>query len=102
MSRIEDIKNEATAQISEYVNSAECRRVSAEECGLDLRCGQLTLSQEGEILIESHKDATLQYYGGFEYIDATDRVVIGDWVVYSGDSDRVSRCFEWLEEEQED
>jgi hypothetical protein len=63
--------------------------VKAEELGLDSRCGHLRVSTDS-IAVPKNRDNTLQYYGGFEYVDKDHRTEVGDWVFYFDEDNRVS------------
>jgi hypothetical protein len=83
-------------------------RVSADAVGLDVRAGRVWVSREC-IVVSKAGDRSLQYYGGFEYVDRDYRTELGDYVVYLADDDRVNRHIEdWLDastessEEQEE
>ena len=62
--------------------------VKAEELGLDRRCGALYISNDC-IAVPKHRDNSLQYYGGFEYVDKDYRTEVGDWVFYFDEDSRV-------------
>lgn len=62
--------------------------VPATDLGLDIRCGRLFVSDEG-IAVSKDQDRSLQYYGGFEYVDKDYRHELGDFVFYSVDDERV-------------
>lgn len=59
-----------------------------ENVGLDSRCGVIYISEEA-IAVDKHNDRTLQYYGGFEYVNKEYRAEVGDYVFYTADDDRV-------------
>jgi hypothetical protein len=76
-----------------------CDMVRPEKLGLDNRAGwKLYVCKDG-IIVSKDNDRTLQYYGGFEYIDKEDRVEIGKWVFYSSNSDRVAKCLDCFADE---
>ena len=62
--------------------------VPASDLGLDIRCGRLFVNEDG-IAVSKDSDRTLQYYGGFEYVDKDYRHELGEFVFYSVDDDRV-------------
>ena len=64
--------------------------VNAEKLGLDRRCGYLYVGVDC-IAVPKHRDGTLQYYGGFVYVDKDYRTEVGDWVFYFDEDNRVSR-----------
>ena len=96
---IEDKINEFNDEFTDMVH--KMNKVSADKLGLDIRAGYgLWVCEEG-IVVTHAVDRTLQYYGGFEYVDKEDRTVIGNWVFYSRNSGRVQGCLDYYESEQE-
>ena len=71
-------------------------QVSPEELGLDGRAGfQLFVDKEENwIGVLTGSDNSLQYYGGFEYIDKEYRETCGAFVFYSAEADRVRECLD--------
>lgn len=57
--------------------------------GLDNRAGGYVWVDEDTIAVSKTRDGSLQYYGGFEYIDKAYRREMGDYVFYLGDDNRV-------------
>jgi hypothetical protein len=90
-----------TDYIAEVNDTAEqlvqsMARVSADSVGLDARCGRLRINSDC-IVVTKAQDRTMQYYGGFEYVDKDCRTELGDYVVYTADDGRVSRCIDTWE-----
>jgi hypothetical protein len=77
--------------------------VSADKLGLDIRAGYRLLVDTDADIIGVHVSNVrmLEYYGGFEYVDSTCRETIGDYVFFTGGSDRVQDCLEFYNEELE-
>lgn len=75
---------------------AAAREVRPSEMGLDNRAASRLWVGEDFIAVPLGGDRTLQYYGGFEYVDGEHRLVFGDWVFYSTESERVQGCVERL------
>jgi hypothetical protein len=78
--------------INDTVNDAvveHMRPVKAAELGLDPRSyyGPMYVSTEG-IAVEG-ATRTLNYYGGFEYVDDEDVRKYGNWTLYTSESERV-------------
>lgn len=67
------------------------KEYQAKDMGLDPRCGRLYADEE-HIVVDKSRDGTLQYYGGFEYIDKENRIEVGDYVFYSANDSRVNNC----------
>ena len=63
-------------------------KVPAVKLGLDNRCGSLFIDPDC-IAVYKANDRSLQYYGGFEYVDTTFRYEMGDYVFYSYEDSRV-------------
>lgn len=73
--------------------------VRADKVGLDHRAGWVYVNKE---YIAVHGGASsLDYYGGFEYIDPDHTFTCGDFKFYSAESDRVRECIETYYKEVE-
>jgi len=59
--------------------------VLPQDLGLDKRAGYRLYINKEAIAVSESGDRSLQYYGGFEYIDKAYRTELGDWVIYSID-----------------
>lgn len=96
MSQIMDIVFDAEYEIKKVLN--ELPNVSASQLGLDSRAGYSIWVDEDMLIVTKATDRTLQYYGGFEYVDSECRTTIGNYVLYCADSSRVSDCIAHYEE----
>lgn len=85
---------EAIAEVVERNVRDNFEMVSADRLGLDIRAGYKLFVNEDAIAVAKHNDRTLQYYGGFEYVDAEYRVEMGDFVFYMCDDERVREHIE--------
>jgi len=75
------------------------RRVSANELGLDIRCGRAYVGENMDCIVVDEGNArSYNYYGGFEYIDNDDIRKLGEYVIYMDTSDRVRDALESLME----
>jgi hypothetical protein len=94
---ITDIIYDANQAIEDYlVNVAE---VTGEELGLDPRALYRGWADSEVIVVKSEADRSLQYYGGFEYVDKEARTVIGDYVIYNREyDDRVESALDYLKQ----
>jgi hypothetical protein len=81
--------------VSELTNTfvGNMSKVNPEQLGLDNRCGSLFITPDC-IGTYKERDRSLQYYGGFEYVDIEYRYEFGDYVFYSQADKRVSDCLE--------
>lgn len=96
---IETIELSVERHINKHMEQISPAR---DNIGLDPRSAY-TLYVSGEaIAVRNTDDRTLQYYGGFEYVDKEYRKELGDYVFYLADDDRVaghiSRYFDRDEE----
>ena len=75
------------------------RRVSANDLGLDIRCGRAYIGENNDCIIVDDANArSFNYYGGFEYIEDEDVRKLGDYVIYIDTSERVRDALEALME----
>jgi hypothetical protein len=69
-----------------HATMTACR---ADEMGLDSRAGYTLFVNDEYIAVPSSGIRSLEYYGGFEYVDEEYTFVLGDYKFYSTDDDRV-------------
>jgi hypothetical protein len=74
------------------------RRVTANELGLDMRCGRAYVGENMDCIIVDGDARGYNYYGGFEYIDADDIRKLGDYTIFLDTSERVRDALEALME----
>jgi hypothetical protein len=92
---IEDVESKTRRFVNDNMDL-----VPASDLGLDLRCGRLFVNDDG-IAVSKDSDRSLQYYGGFEYVDKDYRHELGEFVFYSVDDDRVREHVETFFNEEE-
>jgi hypothetical protein len=90
-----DVVDEVTYGVERFVAGME--RVSADKLGLDIRCGRVYISRDDRVIVTDNP-RSLDYYGGFEYIDKECRTQLGDYTIYM-ECPRVHDCFDTLEED---
>ena len=73
------------------------RKVKAEELGLDPRAGYRLYVDHDVVGVRTCNIGTLNYYGGFEYVDKEDIKVIGEYTFFLTDSERIQDCIDTLE-----
>ena len=78
------------------------RRVTANELGLDMRCGRAYVGENMDCIVVEGDGHMFNYYGGFEYIADEDKRVLGDYVFYLDTSERVRDALEALMEKDGD
>jgi len=68
-----------------------------QSCGLDTRAIPPSLMySKNMIVVPSNNRGSLDYYGGFEYVDKECITQVGDYVIYSSDDDRVNELIDSL------
>jgi hypothetical protein len=84
-----------TEEIADFMGNyvEKMKRVGAKEIGLDERAGSVWISRSH---IVTDNDRALRYYGGFEYVHDDNKTVLGNYVIYSYDDERVNDCIEHL------
>jgi hypothetical protein len=88
MSMLYNLINEINGKV-EFLIDDEFRLVRPEDVGLDSRAGYTLFINEDYIAVSKSNRRSLDYYGGFEYVDEEHVTVLGDYVFYSSDDKRV-------------
>ena len=82
----------------------ETKKVNAEQLGLDKRAcyGERLIIDtcEGYITVHHNDLNSMNYYGGFEYVDADSITKIGDYTFFMDEDNRVSECINYLKESE--
>ncbi len=86
--KFEDLFFEMNELVDRYLKGAQ--EVLPEDLGLDRRAAYRLFVTEEVIAVIKSNDRSLQYYGGFEYVDKDYRTEIAGWVFYSAEDDRVA------------
>jgi hypothetical protein len=89
-----DLLDEVQDQVERQV--AGMRRVTANELGLDPRCGRAYVDED--CIVVEGDGRSFNYYGGFEYIDSEDVRKLGDYTIYLATASRVQDALESLME----
>ena len=94
-----ELQEQIERKVDQYFEDSAAQRVSAKDLGLDYRAGFVFVSTE-EGWIASRNTRSLEYYGGFEYIDLEYKVTVGEITFYSDDHDRVANAIDYYKETQ--
>jgi len=98
-----DIIDEAINKVEQAVH--QLPRVRADEIGLDRRAGFVYVDTDNQVIIaESGHIRSLEYYGGFEYIDDDCTQTIGQFKIYGvEETSRVRDAIKfYLKEDEEE
>ena len=68
-----------------------------EELGLDFRCGRIYVSVDGDF-VAACNSRSIEYYGGWEYIDSEFKFDAGDYRFYDREADRVDAVIQYYRE----
>lgn len=67
----------------------DCEEVTADKLGLDLRAGHRLWVNADCIVVKTGKRGNLDYYGGFQYVDDSCVLILGEYTVYQANDERV-------------
>jgi hypothetical protein len=87
-----NLEQQVEELVNEYIEESEAVRVSAGDIGLDSRSGVVYISVNEDFVAVSGGGRSINYYGGFEYIDSDYIKTIGHMTFYSGEASRVRDC----------
>lgn len=90
--------------IESYIEDSYVKSVKGSDIGLDPRAGDDILISEQENWVAVRGDYSkriLEYYGGFEYVSADDKKVLGEYTFYFSESNRVRNALECFSEQEE-
>jgi hypothetical protein len=83
-----------------YINESDVVEIGSsglEELGLDFRCGRILISvNEGFVAVRNPR--SIEYYGGWEYIDSELKLDAGDYRFYDSEAGRVDRVIRFYRE----
>ena len=91
--------NDLADQVREMVET-DMHAVKGDDLGLDRRAGYTLFVTEDCIAVETRNRGSLDYYGGFEYVDQDCVNVVGDYVFYDRYDERVADHITFWENHQ--
>ena len=86
--------------VQKYIEESDVVEIGSrglEELGLDFRCGRIVISVD-EGFVAACNPRSIEYYGGFEYIDSEFKLDAGDYRFYDSEADRVDRVIQFYRE----
>ena len=90
-----ELEQQVTELLENYMEEAGAVCVGAEDVGLDYRCGRVHISVDENWIAVEGSTRSIDYYGGFEYIDEYNKKTIGEFTFYEGEEcNRVSSAIE--------
>lgn len=100
MQNIDDLRCEINSRVEEFIDTLNA--VLPEDLGLDRRSAYRLYVNKDYIAVSNRERRTLDYYGGFEYVDKESVFTLGDYTFYSRLDVRVeSHLDEYFEKEKE-
>jgi hypothetical protein len=85
---IHEMIDEISDQVERFVKS-NFARVPADKCGLDIRAGYSLYVNDDAIAVRFTEVRSLEYYGGFEYVERDCVQTLGDFTFYMAEDERV-------------
>jgi len=102
MSDLYTIVNVMNDMVEQFIDD-KFQMVKPKEVGLDTRSSYQLFINEDYIAIRKSDLRSLDYYGGFEYVDEEHVTVLGDYIFYSADDERVQgHLDEFFHQEKEE
>ena len=97
MYKLQQTIENAVQKYIEESDVVEIGSLGLEELGLDFRCGRILISVD-EGFVAACNPRSIEYYGGFEYIDSEFKLDAGDYRFYDSEADRVDRVIQFYRE----
>ena len=95
-----ELERQVEELVMKYLEDSGAVYVGADMVGLDYRSGRVHISvEEGFVAVNGRY--SIDYYGGFEYIDSDYITTIGHITFYSGDHSRVRDCIDYYKQNTE-
>jgi hypothetical protein len=91
-----DLTDEINELVEKFLTNV--KSAPAEEFWLDKRCGTL-LYGDDFIAVENRSLRSLNYYGGFEYVEKEHITTLGDYTFFSDESDRVRNALDFIHDD---
>lgn len=86
--------------VQKYIEESDCVEIGSrglEELGLDFRCGRILISVD-EGFVAAVNPRSIEYYGGWEYIDPEFKLDAGDYRFYDREASRVDSVIKHYQE----
>jgi hypothetical protein len=94
---LEHTIEQAVEQFLKDSNAVEIGSRGLEELGLDFRCGRIYVSVDGDF-VAACNPRSIEYYGGWEYIDSEFKLDAGHYRFYDREADRVDAVIRYYRE----
>ena len=95
-----ELEQQVEELVNKYIEESEAVCVNADQVGLDFRCGMVYVSVADDYVAVSG-NGSINYYGGFEYINSDFITTIGHMTFYSGETERAQDCIRYYIENTE-
>ena len=86
--------------VQKYIEESDVVEIGAtglQELGLDFRCGRILISVD-EGFVAACNPRSIEYYGGWEYIDSELKLDAGDYRFYDSEAGRVDAVIRYYRE----
>tara|TARA_R110002153_G_scaffold36023_6_gene106832 strand:+ start:1526 stop:1840 length:315 start_codon:yes stop_codon:yes gene_type:complete len=93
-----ELNDKIEEMVIECLEEHNVEEVNASKVGLDRRAGTVFVCSE---FIACQSSRSLDYYGGFEYVDEEDTIEVGSYKFYANQNDnRVTSAIEYWEDDK--
>jgi len=93
-----ELEQKVEELVNKYLKDSGAVEVTADKVGLDYRSGRVYISLEEDFIAVKGRTGSIDYYGGFEYIEGEYETRIGNVTFYDSEPDRVRSCLEFYKE----
>lgn len=93
-----ELEQKVNDLVDKHLEASGAVEVTADKLGLDYRSGRVYVSLEEDFIAVKGGTGSIDYYGGFEYIDSEYETSIGNVTFYESEPDRVRSCLEFYKE----
>ena len=97
MYKLQQTIENAVQKYIEESNAVEIGAHGLEELGLDFRCGRILISVN-EGFVAACSPRSIEYYGGWEYIDSEFKLDAGNYRFYDREANRVDAVIRYYRE----
>jgi len=96
-----ELEEKITGMVKKYLADTNAMTIQGwkalEQLGLDYRCGAIKVSVDGNY-VATRSNRSIEYYGGWEYIDASFKMDVGEYCFYDGEASRPKRVIDEVKE----
>ena len=93
-----ELEQKVEELVNKYLKDSGAVEVGARDISLDYRSGRVYVSLKEDWIAVKGSTSSINYYGGFEYVESAYVTRIGNVTFYEAEPDRVRSCLEFYKE----